>query len=82
MALVVKASPNDSTNDLIRKFKKLSALAQIVPSARDRQFHKKKSSIRAAKKIEMERLRRRSRKLKHMKNVSQQALERIKERLS
>lgn len=82
MPIVVKAKPNDSTNDVIRKFKKVSAAADVVKKAKARRFFQKPSRDRSTKKIEMNRLRKRARSLKKTKNVSPTALQRIKDRLS
>lgn len=82
MPIVVKAQSGDNTNDVIRKFKKVSAAADVVTKAKDRAFFKKPSQKRAVKKIEMNRLRKRARKLKRMKNVADTTLQRLRERLS
>ncbi|MCA9369619.1 MAG: 30S ribosomal protein S21 [Pseudomonadales bacterium] len=81
MPIVIKASPGDSTNDVIKKYKKAVAASNVVQIARDRQYYKKPSRIRAEYKAQMSRLKKRSRSLKRMKNISPQALERIKQRL-
>lgn len=82
MPIVVKAGPNDSTNDVIREFKKQSAITNIVDRARDNQYFIKPSQIRAKKKTEMRRLKKRARSLKTQKNVSATSLQRIHERLN
>lgn len=81
MAIVIKARNNDSTNDVIRKFKKATAATDVVTKAKNRRYHTKPSKIRAQKKIEINRLRRRARKLKHTKNVSAESLQRLQERI-
>ena len=82
MPIVIKARGSDSTNDVIKKFKKAVAQTNIVQSAKDRAFFQKPSQKRAVKKIEQKRLQRRARALKRMKNISAQVLQRIDERLS
>lgn len=82
MPIIVKATGNDSTLDVIKKFKKATASSNIVIDSKDRAYYRKPSQIRAVKKIEMKRLRKRSRSLKKMKNISPQTLQRINERLS
>lgn len=82
MPIIIKAKTGDSTHDVIKKFKKSVANSDIVQKARDRRFFKKPSFKRNVKKTEMRRLRKRSRSLKKMKNISPQALQRINDRLS
>ncbi|HCC84570.1 MAG TPA: 30S ribosomal protein S21 [Candidatus Pacebacteria bacterium] len=81
MPIVLRAKKTDSTNDLIRKFKKLTAAADIVQIVKDRRYFQKPSRIRATKVAEMSRLERRSRSLKKTKNVSPQAIAKINQRL-
>lgn len=82
MPIIIKAKAGDSTHDIIKKFKKAVTSSDIVQKARDRKFFVKPSQERAVKKTERRRLRKRSRSLKKMKNISQTALQRISERLS
>ncbi len=82
MAIIIKAQGNENTNDVIKKFKKAIATTDIVQKAKDRRYFKKPSQVRAVKKIEMSRLRKRSRALKRTKNISPAALQRINERLA
>lgn len=82
MPIIVKAQGNDSTLDVIKKFKKATAGSNVVIDAKDRAYYRKPSQLRATKKIEMKRLRKRARSLKKMKNISPQTLQRINERLS
>ncbi len=82
MAIIVKAQGSDNTNDVIKKFKKAIATTDIVQKAKDRRYFKKPSQVRAEKKIQMTRLRRRARVLKRTKNISPAALQRINERLA
>lgn len=82
MPIVVKAQGNDSTFDVIKKFKKAVAATGIVQKAKDRRYFTKPSQERAVKKIERKRLQKRARSLKKQKNISAASLERIKERLN
>jgi ribosomal protein S21 len=81
MPIIVKAQGNDSTLDVIKKFKKAAAQSDIVQKTKDRRYYTKPSQQRAVKKTEMRRLRKRARNLKRMKNVSPLSLQRIAERL-
>ncbi len=82
MPIVVKASGSESTHDVIKKFKKAAADSDIVQRSKNRRFFQKPSQLRAVKKTEMRRLKKRSRALKKQKNVSPASLVRIHERLS
>jgi ribosomal protein S21 len=81
MPIVIKATGSDSTSDVIRKFKKAAAATNIVQNTRDRRYFQKPSKIRAQKKIEKTRLRRKSRSLKQMKNIGPDVIDRIRERI-
>jgi ribosomal protein S21 len=81
MPIVIKSGSNDSASDTIRKFKKAAAATDIVQRARDRRFFQKPSKLRAQKKIEKNRLRRKARSLKQMKNISNEVIEKIRERI-
>lgn len=82
MPIIIKASPGESLGDLIRKFKKQTGMADVVQKARDRAVFHKKSQLRATKKIEKNRLRKRTRSLKKMKNISPAVIQRLHQRLS
>lgn len=82
MAIVVKAGPNDNTHDVIKEFKKAASASDIVTRAKNRRYYQKPSQIRAQKKTEMRRLKKRARSLKTQKNVTEASLQRIHERLS
>lgn len=82
MAIVIKAGSNDSFGDLVRRFKKQTAIVDVVQAARDRQYFQPKSFARITKKIEKNRLRKRTRSLKRMKNISPQVIARLNERLA
>lgn len=81
LPVIVKAKKNQSTNDLIRQFKKVSIASGIVDLVKERRFFQKPSKKRAIKKIEKNRLQKRARSLKKMKNISPQVISRINERL-
>ncbi len=82
MPIIIKAQGNDSTNDLIKKFKKITVATDIVQIVKDRRYYQKPSKIKAVKNTEMRRLRKRARSLKKLKNISPQVLARIDDRLS
>ena len=46
MVLIVKAKPGESTNQVIRKFKKKVPKDQILMTIREKQFYKKPSVIK------------------------------------
>ncbi|MFZ5437748.1 MAG: small ribosomal subunit protein bS21 [Patescibacteria group bacterium] len=81
MAIVIKSKKSDSTNDLIRKFKKAVAATGVVQIVKDRRYFKKPSKIKSEKTATDNRLKRRARSLKKMKNISPQALARINQKL-
>lgn len=81
MPIVIKAQGNDSTNDVIKKFKKAVAATDIVQTAKDRRYYTKPSQLRQVKKTEVRRLRKRARALKKMKNIAPATLQRLMDRL-
>lgn len=81
MAIVVRAKKGDSTNDVIRKFKKASVASGIVQKVRDNRYYRKPSKIKAEKTATRSRLKRRARSLKKMKNISSQVISRINQKL-
>lgn len=81
MAIIVRAKKGDSTNDVIRKFKKASMATGIVQKVRDSRYYRKPSHIKAEKTADRSRLKRRARSLKKMKNISPQTLARINQKL-
>lgn len=81
MPIIVKAKKSESTNDLIRKFKKLTAAADVVQIVKDRRYFQKPSKIKSMKTSENSRLEKRARSLKRMKNISPQVLAKINQRL-
>lgn len=82
MPIIIKAQGNESTNDLIKKFKKATIATDVVQIVKDRRYYQKPSKLKAIYKTEMRRLRKRARSLKKQKNISPQVLTRIDERLS
>lgn len=82
MPIIIRAQGSDSTNDLIKKFKKATISTDIVQIVKDRRYYQKPSKLKAVHKIEMNRLRKRARSLKKMKNISPLVLTRMNERLS
>lgn len=59
MAIIVKAGPGDSTDNVIRKFKKKVQQEQLLTKLKEKEFYKKPSLIRKEKKAELERKKRR-----------------------
>jgi ribosomal protein S21 len=82
LPIIIRAQGNDSTSDLIKKFKKITVATDIVQIVKDRRYYQKPSKIKAVKNTEMRRLKKRARSLKRLKNISPQVLARIEERLS
>ena len=82
MAIIIKSNGTDSLSDLIRRFKKQTAIADVAQQARDRQFFHKDSRIRSVKKTQKNRLARRVRSLKKMKNISPATIQRLNDRLA
>lgn len=82
MPIVIRAQGSESTFDVIKKFKKAVMASNIVQIAKDRAVYQKPSQVRAVKKIAKNRLQKRSRKLKRMKNISPVVLQKIADRLS
>lgn len=54
-SIIVKASPGDSNEKVIRNFQKKIALENVVPEYRERQFHKSNSEKRQEKLAEKRR---------------------------
>ena len=82
MPIIIKAQGNDSSFDVIKRFKKAVVASNIVQLTKDRAVFQKPSQVRAVKKIAKNRLRRRVRTLKRMKNISAQVLQRISDRIN
>ena len=83
MPIVIKQTgKNDSTRDLIRRFKKATSAVELVDRVRDRQYH-----VTDAQKIKVirdseRRLKKKIRQLKKMKNIPPRVIERLTERLA
>lgn len=81
MAIVIKAKKGDSTGNLIRRFKKAVMAQDLVNKARDRRYYKKPATIRAEKKSTKKHLRKKLKSLKKRKNITQRALEILKQKI-
>ena len=68
MPIIVKSKANQSSNDVIRQFKKVVASTDIVQKIKDRRFFTKPSQERAVKKEELKKQKKRARTQKRMKN--------------
>ncbi len=82
MTIVVKNRGNESVNDLIKRFKKISVSLDVNTLVRDRQYHLKPSQVRKNNVNDNRRLRRRLRGLKKMKNISPDIIARMHDKLS
>ncbi len=82
MTIVVKNRGNESVNDLIKRFKKISVSIDIQQLVKDRQYHLKPSQVRKNNVNDNRRLRRRLRGLKKMKNISPDIINRMHDKLS
>lgn len=82
MSIIVKNRGNESVNDLIKRFKKISVSLDINTLVRDRQYHLKPSQVRKNAVNDNRRLRRRLRGLKKMKNISPDIITRMHDKLS
>lgn len=82
MPIIIKAKSKDNNNSLIREFKKITAITDIVQKVRDRRYFQKPSQVKAVKKIAKNRLQRKIRVLKHTKNISMDVIDRMTARLN
>ncbi len=57
MAIIVKAQPGDSTDQLIKKFKKLVLTDQLLTQLKEREFYKKPAIKKKEKLSELKRRR-------------------------
>ena len=57
MAIIVKAQPGDSTDQLIKKFKKLVLSDQLLAQLKEREFYKKPALKKKEKMSELKRRR-------------------------
>ncbi|MBU1085813.1 MAG: 30S ribosomal protein S21 [Candidatus Beckwithbacteria bacterium] len=64
MPIVVKAQPGDSSDQVIRKFKKKILQSQLLTQLKEREFHKKPSVKKKEKMAEFKRLSKRRKRLK------------------
>ena len=55
MSIIIKASGNDNTDAVIRKFQKKVALENVILEYRDRQFHKTDAQKRQERRAEKQR---------------------------
>lgn len=63
MSIIIRASGNDKSEDVIRKFQKKVALENVVLEYRERQFHKTASEKRQERRAEKQRKIRRAKRL-------------------
>lgn len=64
MAVIVKAQPGDSTDQVIRKFKKKILQNQLLTQLKDLEFYKKPSVRKKEKMAEFKRRKKRRMRLK------------------
>ena len=62
MAIMVKAGPQDTNDQVIRKFKKKVLMDEILTKIKEKEFYKKPSLIRKEKKQELKRKYRRQKR--------------------
>jgi small subunit ribosomal protein S21 len=62
MVIVIKAKPGESTNQVIRKFKKKVQKDQILTTIREKQFYKKPSVVKKERLKEAKKRNRRNRR--------------------
>jgi len=63
MPIVIRAKKNDSTSDVIKKFKKFVASANVLEIAKDREFYFKPSAVKNIKNNELKRQKQRSKRI-------------------
>lgn len=80
--IVTARGKSDSTNDLVRRFKKAIVATDIVQKAKDRRYNLKPAAARNVQFSEKRRLKKKIRSLKKMKNISSQVIQRLTERLN
>jgi len=81
MPIIIRSGQRSSSNDLIRKFKKAVFASNIVQIVRDRHYFVKPARMRALKKIEFNRLRKRLHSIKRAKNTSASSVAHLVKRL-
>lgn len=62
MAIIVKAQPGDSTDALIKKFKKLVLQEQLLTELKEKEFYKKPAIRKKEKLAELKRRRKHGRR--------------------
>lgn len=82
MPIIIKANKGDNTKDLIRKFKKVISITDIVQIAKDSRYHIKPAEARNILNSQKRRLKKKIRSLKKMKNVPERVIVRLTERLT
>lgn len=63
MPIVVKAKKNDSTADVIKKFKKFVAIANVLDISKAREFYFKPSALKNIQYNEIKRQKRRAKRI-------------------
>ena len=82
MPIILRAKKNQNINDLIRNFKKKVALSDVVQKVKDRRYFQKPSKIKSNVTSQKNRLRRRMRSLRRLKNTPPGVIDRINQRLN
>jgi len=82
MPIIVTAKKGDSTNDIIKRFKKATFAVDIVDKVKERRYHVKPAEARNVMRSEKRRLKKKIRSLKKMKNIPQEVISRLTERLA
>lgn len=57
MAIIIKAQPGDSTDQIIKKFKKLVLSEQLLTQLKEREFYKKPAIMKKERLSELKRRR-------------------------
>lgn len=61
MTIIVKAGPGDTSEEVIRKFKKKAQQEQILTEIKEKEFYKSPSMLKKERKEEIERKKKRKR---------------------
>lgn len=61
MTIIVKAGPGDTSEEVIRKFKKKTQQEQILTEIKEKEFYKSPSMLKKERKEEIERKKKRKR---------------------
>ena len=67
MTIIIKAQPGDSTDQLIKNFKKRVLQDQLLTELKEKEFFKKPSVIKKEKLNEFKRLKNRRKKMKWLR---------------